>query len=265
MAAAVIFFIAYAVEIIAHLTGEEGTIAESIIWATWAVFAVDYIVRLVLAEQRWRWFYRHLLDLSIVVLPLLRPLRLMRFFTILAILQRGAGRMLRGRVVVYTVGATVLTILVASLAMLEAEQGQGGPIQNFGDSLWWSFATITTVGYGDYYPVTVTGRLVAAGLMIGGIALIGVVTATLASWIVERASDETVAVAHATEDQVELLRAEIAELKELMRQQATTTYRRRGVGRMAGPSRRLAGGPRDPAPLPVAPSTAGVTRSPRHG
>ena len=124
--------------------------------------------------------------------------------------------MLRGRVVVYTVGATVLTVFIAALAVLDAEQGTGA-IRTFGDALWWAFVTITTVGYGDLYPVTPLGRIVAAGLMVGGIALIGVVTATLASWIVERVADQTSKTAAPADDQLDNLRLEILELKEMIR------------------------------------------------
>lgn len=216
MIAAVLFLAAYATQILARPEGTLEAAAEIILWMTWAVFLVDYVVRLLITERRWRWFYRHLLDLAIVVLPMLRPLRLMRFLTIIALIQRNAGSMLRGKVVVYTVGATVMTIFIAGLAVLDAEQGNGGAINSFGDAIWWAFVTITTVGYGDYFPVTVTGRIVAVGLMVGGIALIGVVTATLASWIVERVSVESEKVAVATAGQVEELRAEVAQLKEMV-------------------------------------------------
>lgn len=217
MIAACVFLAAYATQILARPEGIIEVTAEVILWGTWAVFLVDYVVRVTLSEHRWRWFYRHLPDLAIVVLPMLRPLRLMRFLTIITLIQRNAGSMLRGKVVIYTVGATVLTILLAGLAVLGAEQGSGGPINNFGDAIWWAFVTITTVGYGDFFPKTTTGRVVAVGLMVGGIALIGVVTATLASWIVERVSLEAEKSATATEAQVESLRAEVAELKELIR------------------------------------------------
>lgn len=215
--AAVLFLLAYATQILAQPEGGIEATAEAALWITWMIFAVDYIVRLVLAERRWRWFSWHLLDLAIVVLPMLRPLRLMRFLTIIAIIQRGAGNALRGKVVVYTVGATILTIVLAGLAVLDAERGSGSSIQTYGDAIWWAFVTITTVGYGDFFPVTLTGRVVAVGLMVGGVALIGVVTATLASWIVERVAGETSAAATPTQDQVEALRAEIAELKEMIR------------------------------------------------
>lgn len=111
-------------------------------------------------------------------------------------------------------------MFVAALAVYDAELDSGGPITTFGDAVWWGFETITTVGYGDYYPVTVTGRIVAVGLMVGGLALIGVVTATLASWIVQRVSVEAQEASAATETQVESLRSEIAELKQLLRERS---------------------------------------------
>lgn len=220
--AAVLFLIAYAIQIIARPDGLLNLGCEIVLVSSWAVFVVDYLVRLALAEGRWRWFYRHLLDLAIVVLPMLRPLRLMRFLTVLALIGRSTGAMLRGRVVLYTVGATALTVFIAALAVFDAEQGVGD-IDTFPDAVWWAFVTITTVGYGDYFPVTSAGRSVAVGLMIGGIALIGVVTATLASWIVERVADQTSKTVSATETQVEELRNEITELKQMIRDLRPTT------------------------------------------
>jgi voltage-gated potassium channel len=213
-AAAIAFFIAYAAEILARPEGAIAVLAEVVIWVTWSVFLIDYVVRLVITEHRWRWFFRHLLDLAIVVLPMLRPLRLMRFLTIIALIQRGAGGLFLGRVVLYTIGSTILIIVIAGLAMYDAEYGQHGNIDSFGNAIWWAFETITTVGYGDFYPVSIQGRIIAVGVMIGGIALIGLVTATLASWIVERVSGVTSRTA--TETQVDELRKEIAELKEMI-------------------------------------------------
>lgn len=213
--AALAFFIAYATQIIARPIGAAGGIAESIIWVTWAIFAVDYFIRVVIAENRWKWFYRHLIDLAIVVLPMLRPLRLMRFLTVIALVQRSAGGILRGKVMIYTAAAALLIIAIAALAILDAEQGAGA-IRNFGDALWWAVVTMTTVGYGDFAPVTVVGRIVAAGLMIAGIALLGSVTATLASWIAERVAEKTAEAEVATASQIDELREEIAELKALI-------------------------------------------------
>src|SRR5215203_3913450 len=92
----------------------------------------------------------------------------------------------RGRVPIY-VGATVgLVGFVAALAVLEAERSApDASITTFGEAVWWTITTISTVGYGDRYPVTVEGRIVAATLMVAGIALLGVVTASIAAWFVE--------------------------------------------------------------------------------
>ena len=212
MVAACVFLVAYAVEIVwvSNLFTAVG------LWGTWLVFLVDYVVRLTITKRRGLWFRKHLLDLAIVALPMLRPLRLMRFMTIVALIQRNAGSRLRGKVAVYTFGSAILIILVAALAVLDAERGSSGPIDGFGDALWWAFVTMTTVGYGDFYPVTGVGRAVAAGLMIGGVGLIGIVTATLASWIVEKVSLDDAKEAAATRCQVAELNAEVGELKEMI-------------------------------------------------
>ena len=139
------------------LQGPDAALAEAVIWVSWGLFAIDYVVNLWLAPRRWRWFYTHLFDLAIVVLPMPRPLRLLRLVTILAVLQRTAGAAFRGRVIIYVAGATLLLVWVAALAVLDAERGHDGSIQTLRDGLWWAFVTVTTVGYGDYFPVTPTG------------------------------------------------------------------------------------------------------------
>ncbi|MDR6906151.1 voltage-gated potassium channel [Agromyces sp. 3263] len=212
--AAVAFLLAYSWEVIAELTGTGLLVAEIVIAVTWLIFLVDYIVNLVLAEHRWRWFYTHLFDLAIVVLPMLRPLRLLRLVTILAVVQRTAGAAFRGRVIVYVAAAASLLVYVAALAVLDAERHSGGSIQTLGQGLWWAFVTITTVGYGDHFPVTPTGQFVAVGVMLGGIALIGVVTATLASWIVEKVGANEAAEEALTRQHVEELMIEIRALRE---------------------------------------------------
>ncbi|MGV8897056.1 MAG: potassium channel family protein [Rhodoglobus sp.] len=185
-AAALIFLGAYAWTVLANISGPASAPLEFVMAAVWVFFTVDYVVSLALAKPRGRWFVTHLHDLLIVVLPALRPLRLLRLVTLISVLHRTAGSALRGRVTMYAVSASVLLVLVAGLAVLDAEQNvSGANITTFGDAIWWAFATITTVGYGDYFPVTLVGRLVAVGLMVSGIALLGTVTATIASWFIE--------------------------------------------------------------------------------
>ena len=214
-AIAVVFLVAYAVPIAApDVPTWVADTCEMVVWMAWAVFALDYVVRLAMAPQKWTFVKSNLLDLAVVALPLLRPLRLIRLLALISILHRTGTHGLRGKVVIYTVGATVLLITVGSLAITEAERGEAGAnITTWGDGIWWALSTMTTVGYGDRYPVSATGRIVAAALMIGGIALLGVVTATIASWLVQRVSEVTETEEAATRAQVELLTSEIASLR----------------------------------------------------
>jgi len=139
------------------------------------------------------------------------PLRLV---LLLRVLNRGATKELRGRIILYVSGATVLLLLTASLAELDAERHHAGAnITSFGDALWWSLTTITTVGYGDRYPVTTEGRWVAAGLMVGGVALLGIVTASIASWLIERVRETEQQAQAATREDISALTTEITDLR----------------------------------------------------
>jgi voltage-gated potassium channel len=189
LVAALVFLIVYSWQVIADVGGTAYLVSRVIISATWVVFAIDYVVRLSIARPRGQWFRAHLFDLAVVAIPALRPLRLLRALTVVSVLHRTAGSAIRSRIAIYGAGAAAILIYVAALAVLEAERGApGANIENFGDAVWWAFVTITTVGYGDFYPVTAWGRIVAVLLMCGGVAVVGVVTATLSSWVLERAA-----------------------------------------------------------------------------
>lgn len=216
-ALALVFLTAYAWPILdPDLPRSARTLCGWTVWVTWALLAADYFTRLWLAESRWGFVRSNPIDLASIVLPLLRPLRLLRLVTLLGALNRYAGNSLRGRVAIYLVGSVTLIVFVGGLAMLDAERGHGGPIDSFGDSLWWAMTTITTVGYGDMYPVTTTGRVIATALMIAGIAVLGVVTASFASWLVERVSDAGEETAQDTQSEIAQLTAEVRLLRQLV-------------------------------------------------
>ena len=213
--AAVVFLAAYAWEVLANAQGGAKDAAELVIDAVWVLFGVDYLVRLALASSRSRWFLHHLPDLAVIALPILRPLRLLRLVTLVGIMQRSAGTALRGRITLYTAGSATLLIFTSALAALDAERHEpGSSIQSFGQALWWALTTITTVGYGDTFPLSTQGRFIAALLMIGGVALAGVVTATLASWIVSLVEEENAEQEAATQAQVATLQQQVSELSE---------------------------------------------------
>jgi voltage-gated potassium channel len=158
-------------------------------WAVWAAFAIDLVVRLTLADDRKRYALGHWYDVALVVLPVLRPLRLLRLLALVRILDRSAAGSFAGRVLVYVAGATAACVGLGGLAVLDAERGaDGANITTFGDAIWWACTTVSTVGYGDHYPVTTSGRSVAVVLMVVGIALLGAVTAAVASFILEHAA-----------------------------------------------------------------------------
>lgn len=187
-----------------------------VVWITWGLVAFDYSIRFALATNKPLFLRKTPFDLLVVVLPLLRPLRLIRLATMLGSLNRYASLSLRGKVGVYLFGSVTLIIFVGSVAALDAERGSSGPIQSFGEALWWSVTTISTVGYGDAYPVTTTGRFVAAGLMLAGIAVIGVVTAAFASWLVERVAQIEEDAEVETLREIQALTVEVKKLREQM-------------------------------------------------
>jgi voltage-gated potassium channel len=216
-----IFLVAYSVDVLLEPTGVLATIAMFIINFTWLLYAIDYVVSLALATHRWQWIVHHVLDLLIILLPALRPLRLIRVVGVLGRLKRTSGAAVRGQVTIFVASATVILSYVAALAILDTEKyAPGSNIHDFGTAVWWTFTTMTTVGYGDFYPVTALGRFIAVGVMIAGIAFLGVVTATLASWIVQRVTAADEESDELTRGEVSALRDEIAALRAELRRGA---------------------------------------------
>lgn len=213
--AAGVFLVVYAVPIVRPgLPGTVLQILQTVQVAVWVLFAVDLAVRLALAPSRRRYLLRNWLDALAVALPVLRPVAALRAVFARSLLGGRGAALFGGQVAVLVAVAASLVGTVAALAVLDAERGHpDANIVTVQDALWWAMTTVTTVGYGDRYPVTGTGRLVASGLMITGIALLGVVTATLASWFVDRVGAEDDARDERTGAGVEALLAEVRALR----------------------------------------------------
>ncbi|WP_164861480.1 potassium channel family protein [Microbacterium sp. CPCC 204701] len=210
MIASLVYLIVYSWRVIADPAGPAHAVASIVVLVTWAMFIVDYFVRLLMAEHRMVWFRTHLQDLAFALMPVLRLVRLLGFLTMLPGVRSTAGDRLRVRIMVYSIGAAVILIYIASLAELEVERhAPGAGITSFGIALWWACVTVTTTGYGDYVPVTDAGRAVAAALMFGGVALAGIITASLASWVLERAAGGSEAHEPATRAQMRTLMTKI--------------------------------------------------------
>ena len=202
-------------------------------WMIWGCFAFEFAVRLALVDGRRAFLRREWIDLLIVVLPMLRPLRIARSARALRLLRLGRvalllaeatkeGRrlLLRHHLHFALLAAGAVIVGAAGLAFV-AEEGHGGPIDSFSDALWWAITTITTVGYGDTYPVTPAGRGVGVVLMLAGITLFGTITANLAAFFVEadtaKHESEPAPDAPATHLQVQMLNERIVDLETLLR------------------------------------------------
>ena len=181
-----------------------GSVAETLAvidYMVWALFALEYVIKLYLAPNRWRFVRTHILDLLIVAVPFFRPLRVGRLARLARLGRVGvvAGRAIgRGKsvmthkglhFVLLTVG--IIIVACAALVTVAERNAPGSNIHDFGQGLWWAVVTVATVGYGDHFPVTPLGQGLAVFLMLAGIGLLGVLTATFASYFVGQDLDKT--------------------------------------------------------------------------
>lgn len=159
---------------------------EMIQWFVWAVFALELVIGFQKADNKKVYVKSHPLEIATVLLPFLRPLRLMRgiSFAGLALEKIAMGRQLAISIKMAITTLFVAYIFAVQVTLIERPIPNSN-IKNIGDGLWWAATTVTTVGYGDRYPVSTQGRVLAVLLMFMGISLLGVVTASIASWFVK--------------------------------------------------------------------------------
>ena len=167
------------------------TLLNIVQWVSWIAFAADLILGLYKAKDKKKYLMKHPLEVAAVLLPFLRPLRLLRVisFGSLVIQKVAVGRQFAITIKVIITSIFVAYISAVQITIIERDI-DGSNIKNFGDGLWWAMTTVTTVGYGDRFPTTTEGRFLAVGLMIMGISLMGVITASVASWFVKMGQNE---------------------------------------------------------------------------
>ena len=159
----------------------------------WAIFIVDFIARFAMHDDKKLFIKRNVIEFIALLLPFFRAFRMFRVVIAIGFLAR-AAQTLQSRINVYLGVVLPLLVFTCSLGVFDAERNaQGSNITNFGDAIWWAFVTVTTIGYGDYYPVTFEGRAIAVLLMLSGLALVSVITVSFASWFLDRLNIEVTA------------------------------------------------------------------------
>ncbi|MFG2605393.1 potassium channel family protein [Streptomyces sp. NPDC048514] len=186
--ASLAFIAAYATLVLAvHMPSGWRALCWFAMLGLWALFVVDYVVRWRLGGQRFlRFAASHFLHTVVVVLPLLRPLRIVPLYDAIQRRQGAPLLSLYARVITYASLSTLLLGFAGALAVYQQERGApGATMHTFGDAVWWAASTLTTVGYGDITPVTPTGRVIATGMMACGLGLLGAVTGSFSSWLMQ--------------------------------------------------------------------------------
>jgi voltage-gated potassium channel len=183
-------------DIVFKLPKEISDVLQTLDTLVCVLLLTDFVIRFYKAESKlaflkWGW-----IDLvaSIPNLPLLRVGRLVRILRVIRLLRairathKITSLLLKNKLqtgVASVILTSFLLIIFCSIGILICEQQDpDANIKTAGDAIWWSVTTITTVGYGDKYPVTAEGRIVAMILMISGIGLFGIVSGLAAAFFV---------------------------------------------------------------------------------
>lgn len=179
----------------------------------WGLFAADYCIRLYLAPRRLYFITHNLMNLAIVLLPA------WRIVSFLAMIHLTTNRQYKrlSELAVKLFGYTAIFIIMFALAIYSVESSEpGAMIRDLPTAYWWTFTTLATVGYGDVYPITGIGRVIAVVVMLYGVGMVAVATGALASWIIEKIGGREEQEYPATKADVDDLRQEIAELRALL-------------------------------------------------
>ncbi len=157
------------------------TIALTVRIAVSVIYGIDMTIRALLAERHLHYLATHPLVIASVFFPPVRVIFSIR-------LVRSIFR--RGNLVRFLVAATLMVLNGAVIVYLFERHAPNSNIHTLGDAIWWSFVTVTTVGYGDFYPVTPQGRVTACFVMGIGLLTLAVITAQVASSFVAQASNK---------------------------------------------------------------------------
>lgn len=176
----------------------QNLILELVDWVIWFVFLLELIILTSISKNKIHYLTSHWFDVMIVILPPLRVLRLFKLFA----LEETARPLVRifplfAKAIIETrrfiskhkfkyviMVLFIMVLFLGSLTFIFESQHEGSNIRTLFDAVWWTIETVTTIGYGDFYPTTFGGRLIALVLMAFGITGFSLLTAKLASYLI---------------------------------------------------------------------------------
>lgn len=176
------------------------------------IFAMDYFARLILAKNKKYFFKHNIIDLIAIIpfnsifqvarilkitrlarlIKIFKVFRLLRIFALLEKFKKNMDNFFKTNNFHYALWITFTTVIVGAAGMYLAEG------RSFTDSLWWSFVTVTTVGYGDISPSTTIGRIIAAILMLVGIGFLGILTGTISTFFIKQEKEKNISLKNET-------------------------------------------------------------------
>jgi voltage-gated potassium channel len=185
------------IEYTTHPAAEQILIFNNIDLAIALIFLAEFCVKLFFAPRKRIFLKSHWWELlaSIpVTAPLTQGLRLLRLLRLFRLIRLAEGAHELGRYVedffahtyfFYLLTVWVVIVFSSALSFYSFEYGTNPLVHSFFDSVWWAMSTVTTIGYGDIYPITTAGRVVGMFLMVTGIGTTGIFTALIASFLIK--------------------------------------------------------------------------------
>jgi voltage-gated potassium channel len=229
--------VALYVDVMFNLNPKMQVLIDNIDFIICAIFQADFFYRFYHAPSkrkflRWGWidFVSSIPWLSSFrggkMIRAIRILRLLRAFRSVKILYQYLFKNRSQNTFITVAAISCLLVLAGSMGILKFEEGaEGSNINNASDALWWAVVTVTTVGYGDRFPVTDAGRVIAAVLMTAGVGLFGTFTGFVASMFVEPDIKREENELHALAKEIRALREEIHNVDEKISRTQRTLHR----------------------------------------
>lgn len=211
-------------ETFVHLPTEDVAVLDAIDNLICGIFLLDFFIGFGTAPSKlgfMKWGWVDMLS-SIPVVDVFRAGRVVRVVRILRVLRgirlaRILGKYLQSNradgTILAVVFVSILLLVLSSVAILQVEQVEGANIKTASDALWWAIATMTTVGYGDKFPTTTVGRIIASVLMICGVGLFGTLSGSVTSWILNPVEERQEVDLSAINDELVAIRQSIEQIK----------------------------------------------------